>query len=169
MWMGQWKKKWKIAVTVGAVLITVLPYLVIFGITLLGIGNRDAPVDLSLSREEYVAACETVDPSAFYRDPWGCEGDFLSFDVEIVGVHYAVEDFGGREKFYTAHVKVGDSSAVILLWDYQPEGEGLNFVPGDRVTVYGQSAGMKGLQTESTSFEAACLGLRYARLAEPDA
>lgn len=169
MWMGHWKKKWKIAVTVGAVLIAVLPYLIIFGITLLGSGNQDAPVDLSLSREEYVAACETVDPSAFYRDPWGCEGDFLSFDVEIVGVHYAVEDLGGREKFYTAHVKVGDSSAVILLWDYQPEGEGLNFVPGDRVTVYGQSAGMKPLETEATSFDAACLGLRYARLAEPDA
>lgn len=163
MWMGHWKKKWKIAVTVGAVLIALLPYLIFFGITLLGIGNQDAPVELSLSREEYVAACKTVDPTAFYRDPWGCEGDFLSFEVEIVGVHYTVEDFGGREKFYTARVS---SSAVILLWDYQPEGEGLNFVPGDRITVYGQSAGMKWLETESTSFEAACLAFRFANLPE---
>ena len=127
MWMGHWKKKWKIAVTVVAVLIAVLPYLVFLGITLLGIGNQDAPVDLSLSREEYVAACETVDPSAFYRDPWGCEGDFLSFDAEIVGVHYAVEDLGGREKFYTARITVGDSPVVILLWDVNLNCAGIDF------------------------------------------
>lgn len=59
---------------------------------------------------------------------------------------------------------MGESNAVILLWDYQPTGEGLNFVAGDRITVYGQSAGMQWLKTESTSLEAACLALRYAEL-----
>lgn len=166
LWLGNWKKKWKIAATALVILIAILPFLAFWGFYLFFGGAEEPPVDLSLSREEYIAACETVDPAAFYRDPWGCQGDLLSFDAEILGVHYyADEDFGGPERFYTARISVGESSAVILLWDYRPEGESLNFVEGDRVTVYGQSAGMRWLKTESHSFEAACLALRYASLA----
>lgn len=66
LWLGNWQRKWKIAVTAGVIFLFCLPVLAGLGLFFLGLGQGESPpVELSFSREEYIAAAKRSIPRPF--------------------------------------------------------------------------------------------------------
>lgn len=103
-------------------------------------GGSDSPVDDSLTREEYVAACETVSPEEFYRSSERYAGKFvtvtLTVEQKITGY---TDDYADYITYYLCRSTDG-AEYEILIRDCQLE-DAQNFVAGDTVTVYGEGAG----------------------------
>ena len=119
-------------------------------------GSRQ-PVNQKLSREEYIAACTTVDPEAFYRSPDAYDGEFTAMTVTIVG---RVIDSGyANETYYIA--QNADGTVRFLLRDCQ-RGEQRNLIAGDTVTVYGEGAGNTVIYgTDGVCYAAPCLNVAF--------
>lgn len=123
---------------IGVVAAVALWFVSTFGLGFLSnIGNiLDKPVDTSLDREEYIAACETVTPESYYRSAAGYTDTFvtvtLTVDEKIVT---------GEGKYDTYYVcRDADGKFEILVRDCVQE-DAQNFIAGDVITVYGEGAG----------------------------
>lgn len=136
------KKSMKITVGIIAVLYTVISY---FGIS--GLGSMfsqmwDKPVDTSLSREEYIAACELVTPEEFYRSADAYEDKFVSMTLTVIDQFRDSDgEYYGEE--YTTYYMCRDSGGevvTIMVRDCVTE-DGQNYISGDVITVYGEGAG----------------------------
>ena len=131
----------KVTCIVVAIIITILPFI------LLGLGEffmtafGDPPVDTSKSREEYIAACESVDAEEFYRMADSYTGKFVSmtliikdkftdgdaYDDDKYSKHYVCTDTEGKELNFIIRDCIQDGSQ--------------NFMIGDVIKVYGEGAG----------------------------
>ncbi|MBQ9086383.1 MAG: hypothetical protein IJY47_04265 [Clostridia bacterium] len=133
------KKSVKITVAVLGILYAIL--------STVGVGNviyyvrelLDQPVDTSLSREEYIEACETVSAEDYYRSAEAYEDRFVSVTVTVT--EKALEETfssGEREVYYVCRDENGGSFEILVRDCFQ--GEGLNLLVGDVITVYGEGA-----------------------------
>lgn len=137
-----YKKKHKIIAFIIAGL-----YLIIstFGIgNILGLIDRafNSPVDTSLSKEEYIAACEETTPEAFYRSSAGYNGKFVSFTLIIEQKLVDSNGYYNNEEYTTYYICSAEDGAEyeILVRDCIQDGS-VNFIAGDLITVYGEGAG----------------------------
>jgi len=137
----------------------------------IGIGNIvssltdiwDPPVDKSLTREEYIAKCESVTPEQLFRSTDGFKDKYISAELKIIkNVTYFDKYY--NEKDYVCYLceDVDGSSYKIILRDCLLE-EKLRFLPGDVITVYGEGAGeCKAFDHSAyTELSAPCLNMAY--------
>lgn len=140
-----------------------------------GIGNLigyfynlwNSPVDTFLDREEYIAACETVDPETFYRSAAAYTDKYVSISLRITE---KITDYDGyyTDAKYTTYYICQDPDGgefQILIRDCLQEEQ--NFLAGDVITVYGEGAGACTVYDAAYEpFTAPCLYVVYAVLLE---
>ncbi len=156
------KKKTKIIIAAIAVV-----YLLISS---LGIGNMigfvkglwEKPVDTSLDRGEYISACEAVTPEQFYRDAEGYTDAFVRTELTVSYRVYASS--GKYSTYYVCRAEEEDFE--ILVRDCARD-ETRNFLPGDRITVYGEGDGYVFVyDTSLGEIGAPCINAAYIVLDE---
>ena len=121
----------------------------------------DRPVDTSLTREEYVAACEAIAPEDLYRAPKAYEDEFITLTLRIVGRAAFVEN--GYETDDTYYICEAESGSVykIIVRDCLID-NAQNFISGDIITVYGEGAGeCVAYDSEYVPTDGACVNMAY--------
>jgi len=120
------------------------------------------PVNTRLSREEYIAACETVDPEEFYRTPDIYGGKFVTMTVTVVGKVTDSETAYTSGKYPTYYIcRNADGTCELLIRDCLQDGS-YNLIVGDTVTVYGEGAGYVSIYgTDGNLYGAPCLNVAY--------
>lgn len=135
-------------------------------ISSIGIGNIigsvtslwDKPVNTSLSRDEYIAACAHVTREEFYRGAAGYTDAFVRMELTI---ERKIE--AGDETYYLCRT-AGDNFALLMRDCFI--GEKLNFLPGDIVAVYGEGAGNVTVYDAAyNAYTAPCVNAAYVVLA----
>lgn len=127
----------------------------------------DKPVDTSLSREEYIIACENVGGENFYRSPDDYEDEFIRLDLvvkEKVTDYGDVYDGYDSYEFYICS-PVDNPKMTIFVRDCIISGAS-NFAEGDVITVYGEGDDEYTLYDEEGPFTAPTVNAAYAVLAE---
>lgn len=125
-------------------------------------------VNDDLSRAEYVERCEAVDVEAFYRDAYAT-GRYLTLEltvVERISDPYAdVYDVGSGGTYYRCRSLDG-GELEIYLQDCNLE-QKTNYLPGDRIRVFGESGGMVSLSWDGLyREELPCLYMAYCDMIE---
>ena len=149
-------KKTKIIVACVTVGIYVL--VIAVGAALLGGYFDPPPVNDDLSREAYIGRCEAYDAEDFYRE-YPTEGLYITMEVEVVSRH--VDDYE-EATYYLCRPKDG-GSARIFVRDCDLE-KNVNYLPGDVLRVYGESAGTATVYTDYATAETyPCLNMAYCQ------
>lgn len=137
------KRVYKVAVTILAVICIGGSFLLSSG---LGaelwnlVTNQGELVDTSLSREEYIAACEERNPAQFYRSAEDYSGKFVQMTL-TVSTRFAQEEYDYSDDVIYYLCTYGENAEYqILVRDCIRDGA-QNFVAGDVITVYGEGAG----------------------------
>ena len=131
--------------------------------------GEDTPVDTSLSREEYIAACEAVAPIDLYRSAEEFEGKFLSTSLVVVEKFTDPDGYYSDSEYSTYYVCKGSLEGEqfeMLVRDCRQEGR-QNFIAGDIIQVYGEGAGNCEVYDMSYTLRSApCINMAYAMLAK---
>lgn len=124
---------------------------VLYGIvSTFGIGNIisgiiniwDKPVDTTLSREEYIAACETVSPEEFYRSADTYTDEFVSMTLTVKEKLTDYDGYYSNEKYITYYICTdGEGGTYEIMIRDCIQDRAQNFIAGDRITVFGEGAG----------------------------
>ncbi|MBQ8398018.1 MAG: hypothetical protein IJX53_07500 [Clostridia bacterium] len=148
------KRGLKIGIAAAAVVYTIVSSIgigtIVGGVTAL----FDRPVDTSMSRDEYIAACATISPEDFYRGAVGYEEQFVSMTLTVSRRINA-----GSEFYYLCSGGAGKFS--LLMRDCFVD-QSLNLLPGDTVIVYGEGAGNVTVYDEAyNAYTAPCVNAAY--------
>ena len=142
-------------------------------ITTIGIGTIigwvlnifDPPVNTRLSREEYVAKCESVEAENVWRAPEAYKNKFVKITVTVSDItedadgYYSDEDY---TKYYIC--KIEGLGKEILVRSCIQSGQS-NFAIGDKVTFYGEGDGTVTVYDfDYNDFTAPCVNAAYAEL-----
>ena len=122
----------------------------------------DRPVDESLSREEYIARCETVTPEEICRAADGYEDEFVAVTLKIVK-KVTYQDAFYNDKDYVCYLceDANGSEYKLILRDCLIE-DPQRFIVGDVITVYGEGAGeCTAYDSEYYEWSAPCLNMAY--------
>ena len=138
--------------------------LVMFGSGLLSNLFYESPVNDKISREEYVEMCEPMDVESFYRIS-GDMGRYVSMELTVVErcVEQGADVYDVGATYYRCHAMDG-GELIIYVQDCNL-GKPLQFLPGDMIRVYGESAGTASYVEGSAYTEALpCLYMAYCEL-----
>ncbi|MBQ7830179.1 MAG: hypothetical protein IJ345_07910 [Clostridia bacterium] len=136
-----------------------------FGFSLLsGIFDLfDKPVNTSLSREEYIAECDSVSVEDYYRHSERYEGDFLTASLIVK------EKFTDWEQSkYNTYYLCSDTEGKyqILIRDCSQD-EVSNYIAGDIIIIYGEGTDEKTVyDTEYAPISAPCINVAYIVIAD---
>lgn len=109
---------------------------IISGVT----GMFERPVDTSLTREEYVAACAAVEPEELYRSPKAYEDEFVKVTLKVVErASYINDDYYSNNVYYVCEAEEGSSYKIVIRDCLIDKAQ--NLISGDVITVYGEGAG----------------------------
>ena len=142
-----------------------------FAISSFGIGNLlgmiedtfNPPIDTSLSREEYIAACSDITPEEFYRGAVSYTDKFVCLTLTVTQKLTDSSAYYSNEKYSTYYVCCADGGAEfeILIRDCIQDGT-VNFIPGDVIKVFGEGAGnVTVYDMEYLPHTAPCLNVAY--------
>ena len=131
------------------------------------IGNAfDRPVDTSLTREEYVSACEEVSPEAFYRAPDAYKGEFVKMTLTVVDRATYFNDsfyYEEEEGYYICRASDG-GDILLIVRDCLVDGK-TRLIAGDVITVYGQGGGERSVyDSEYDIVDSVCLNMAYVEI-----
>ena len=137
-----YRRSVKITVVSIVAVLTVISYIGIGNIIFSIMNLWDKPVDTSLSKEEYITACDTVDADEFYHAPKEYEDKFVSMTLTVIDKIVDAEGEYRNLEYTTYYIcSPEDNSRIrILVRNCIREGAS-NFVSGDVITVYGEGAG----------------------------
>jgi len=135
---------------------------IIAGVT----GLFERPVDTSLTREEYIAACADVEPEELYRSPKLYEDEFIKVTLKVVErANYINEDYYSDNVYYICEAEDGSSFKIIIRDCIIDKAQ--NLIGGDVITVYGEGAGeCVAYDSEYTPVDGALLNMAYVTRAE---
>ena len=155
------KKSHKIIFVVIALVYTVLSFIGIGNIIGYVAGRFEDPVDSSLTREEYISKCEQIDSETYFRTGNGMDGDFVSVHLKIIGGVTNWDKTNSKYPTYYLCSAPGGSEYRIIIRDCLQDRE-LNFIPGDIICVYGQSAKVATVfDEEYTEHTVPCINAAY--------
>ena len=153
-----YKKSWKIAVVAVGVIYTLVSSFGVGNLVHQVAGLFDKPVDTSLSREEYIATCRPVTAEAYYRAADEYYRGFVSLSLTVVE-----RMSSGNETYYLCQSPEG-GEFYLLIRDCLQDGA-RNFLPGDRLTVYGEGAkSCTVYDAANHAYTAPCVNMAYASL-----
>lgn len=160
------KKQLKLALIAVAVVYTIVSYFGIGNIISRITNEFSEPVDTSLSREEYIAACETVSAEELYRKGDGYSEKFVSVTLVVTGKITDSEGYYGGGEYNTYYVckDPGGSEFDILVRDCIQD-SAQKFIDGDVITLYGEGAGdITIYDLDYVTHEAPCIYAAYVVL-----
>ncbi len=133
------------------------------------INGSESPVDASLSREEYIAACEVVAPVDLYRSAEEFDDKFVTTSLAVVEKFTNPDSYYSGDEYASYYVCTGivnGEQFEILVRDCRQESR-QNFIAGDIITVYGEGAGnCEVYDMNYTLHSAPCINMAYATLAK---
>ena len=136
------KTKHKLMFVAAALLYTVLVSWGVGGM-LIGMirGQFDAPVDSAMPREEYIAACETVDAETYYRMAQSYQGKKVAVTLTVREMISDAEELYSHARYPNYYVCTNEAQTfTVIVRDCVTE-DRMNLLPGDTVTFYGEGAG----------------------------
>lgn len=152
------KKSLKIAVVAVGVLYTIVSS---YGVgTIVQQVNEifDRPVNTSLSRDEYIAACESITAEAYYRGAEAYNDAFVSMTLTVT------ERITSGDKVYYLCVAPDGGTFELLIRDCIQD-RAQNFLPGDRITIYGEGAeSCTVYASDYRAHTAPCVNVAYVAL-----
>ena len=121
---------------------------VLFLVSTVGLGTiihfftAEDPINTSLSREEYIAECESVTPEAFYRYPGEYDEAFVTLTLKVEKKIIDSDGYYYNNKYTSYYIctAIDNPSITLLVRDCTDDGE-KNYISGDLITVYGEGAG----------------------------
>ncbi len=137
------KKSLKIGIGIAAAIWLVVSYLGGFSAIFGNITNRfDKPVDTSLTREEYMAQCETITAEEFYRGGNEYSEKFVSVTLTVSRKVIDSEAQYNGSPYYTYYVcHDGNGGEFEIFIRDCVQDSSRNYITGDVITVYGEGAG----------------------------
>ncbi len=128
-------------------------------------GLFDQPlVNDNISREEYVELCEEMDVESFYRVA-NDYGRYVTLELTVIErkVEQSIDVYDTGATYYRCR-DLNGGELVVYIQDCNLDAP-LQFLPGDMIRVYGESAGMTVfLQGSSYTDEHPCLYMAYGEL-----
>lgn len=97
----------------------------------------DKPVNTELSRSEYEAACESIEPERLYRSFDDYEDKFVNVKLSVVKKVTYYDGFSDSSDVYYLCEAEGGSNFKIIVRDCIISGK-QNLISGDIVTVWGE-------------------------------
>ena len=155
------KRSLKIGLIVATVLYAIISsYGFIFISQISNLWER--PVDTSLTREEYITACEKTDAEDYYRSVHEYREKFVSMTLVVTQKTVDGEDYGSDYTVYYLCKSTDGGNFTILIRDCVQD-HPKNLLPGDVITVYGEGAGEKTLFDSLTyyTYTAPCIHVAY--------
>ena len=127
----------------------------------------DKPVDTSLSREEYIEACQVIDSEDYYRSAGQYEDQFISVRLKVVSRVEYVDSFYNTngDAYYLCEAPDGSSYHIIVrdcLIDAQQ-----TLISGDVITIYGEGDSnivVYGTGEDYRSWEGPCINAAYIEI-----
>lgn len=156
------KRGIKVAVAAGGVavwFVSTFGLQILFGLFTLW---APPPVDTTLSREEYIAACEEMTPEGFYRSADSLQGKFVQLTVTVEAVLPQDYSESNYNVYYLCSDPQGGNFRLLIRDCVQDAPQ--NLLPGDRVTVWGEGAGSESVYGTEDYVTAPCLNVAYLRL-----
>lgn len=160
-------EKWKKWLVVSIAVVYMLLSFVGIGTLINGFTNLfDPPVNASLSREEYVAKCESVTAEQYYRSYAQYEDAYVKVQLKIV----AKSQFSGSspysENIFYICTPTDTAEFYIILQDCLVDSTQV-FIAGDIITVYGEGDEFTYVfAPDDKRIEGPCLNMAYAELNE---
>lgn len=165
LWMGYWRKHWKVIATIATLVIHLSSYII--SPLIFWMSREELPVDTKTPQGEYVQTCKELPIESLFRDPKSFEGQYVKMKVRVIGI---VDDVNAYDSDYLTYYRcvVTESGRdwEFLIRDYRQK-ERINLALGDTVTVYGQVLGNASVQGMYTDvIRAPAIGMLYATLEE---
>jgi len=126
------------------------------------IGNMfEKPIDTSLSREEYVSECVSLEAEEYYRASDSYKGKFVSLELTIVCSAESWEHYGSKyDVFYLCCGEDGDAFQILIRDCIQDASQ--NFISGDRIRIYGEGAEIvEASNNRGDYFYVPCINVAY--------
>lgn len=156
------KRGTKIAVAAGGAAVW---FLSTFGFHILfGLMNLWAPppVDTSLTKGEYLIACEVMTPEEFYRNAGTLKGEFVQLTLTVEEAMPQEHDSSKYNVYYLCRDPNGGEFRLLIRDCVQDTPQ--NLLPGDRITVWGEGAGtVQVYDSEGFGYTAPCLNVAYLK------
>ncbi len=157
------KRSVKLTIIVVAVVYTI--------VSSFGLGNIisritnlwDKPVDTSLDRGEYIAACEVVDAESYYRAAEAYKDQYICVTLTVVEKFTDYDGYYAKEKYNTYYICRGmDGGEYEILIRDCIQDISQNFLSGDVITVYGEAAGnVTVYDMDYVTHTAPCINVAY--------
>lgn len=164
-------KKQKITFVVVALLYTVLVSWGVGGM-LIGMirGQFDLPVDSSMPREEYIAACEITDAETYYRMADAYRDQKVAVTLTVREMISDADGAYSHTRYPNYYICTDEAQTfAILVCDCIRE-DRMNLLPGDTVTFYGEGAGnVRVTDTQYNTHSAPGINAAFVVLNEEDA
>jgi len=138
-------------------------------ISTFGIGNLirltaimlEKPVDTSLTREEYIASCESVTPEQFFRSSKNYEDKFVRIRLKVVCRADFVENFfySDNSGYYICRAE-NNSDFYIIVRDCIVDSP-RNLIAGDVITLCGEGSDFLTAYHGSDSYDAPSINMAY--------
>ena len=140
LWQSDHGRGAKIGLSLLVVAPTLLSWLAAMLLNLLPFGGNGPEVP-EYERDSYVAACETVDVEALWRNPDSYEGKNVELSLTVLDKHInAYAQTGDYETFYECVATVDGKELRFLIADVRLD-ESTNLATGDRIRLWGAVLG----------------------------
>ena len=125
----------------------------------------NAPVDTSLTREEYMEACTEISSEDFYRSPDTYYEEYVAITLTVSERLLDSSDYSLEYNTYYVCRDTDGAVFEILVRDCILDGT-QNFIAGDVITVYGEGAGSCSIYTAdgTSAHSAPCINAAYVTL-----
>lgn len=163
------KKSLKITLIVIAFVYAVISSFGITGIAAMFNKTFDKPVDTSLTYEEYVGKCESIDLEEYYRKSDDYKDRFIKAEVtvvkQVVVAEYVFRDVEYTD-YYLCKVATANGELEILVRDCVIS-DRRNLNPGLEITVFGECEGRINVHGMDAEFYSSpCINAAYIEVAE---
>ena len=127
-------------------------------------GVEDSPVK-ALEKDDYIASCIETEAESFYRMPDAYYEKFVTFTVTVKGKFTDPEKLYSESKYPDYYICTDDGGEFTILVRDCQQYEKMNFVEGDKITLYGEGEGNVSVyDTNYTMHSAPCLNMAYSVL-----
>ena len=165
LWMGYWKKIWKIVVTVLLVLGYVLAPLAsaAMALYLQFESENDIPVNTRISKAEYISLCEETSPELLFREAVKMTDLYISVTLTVSGVWENSYDLQ-YDIYIHCYAFENGKRWEFLVRDFRQD-DSTNLTEGDVITVYGQMGGNTTISNYTAGdITAPCINMLYFEL-----
>ena len=147
-----------------SIVVGVYVLLVVLGTGLLWGLFEQPPVNDKIPRAEYVELCEEMDVESFYRIA-NDYGRYVSLELTVIdkNVEHSIDVYDTGATYYRCR-DLNGGELIIYVQDCNL-GKPMQFLPGDMIRVYGESAGMMSyLDGSAYTDERPCMYMAYCEL-----